>query len=99
MPILFKQHDPPFNVDFVAYSIDNVNCIVDKHAVDAERVFTGKPNESLTTIFTDYVLDLFSKAGYKNVYMPDSSLYHSGRGNLHCGTNVRRSLPQEKWWE
>jgi len=72
----------------VAYTINHVNCLV-----DGETVFTGDPEEYGTSVFSTYVEKLFEKAGYTDVKMPDSWWYHEAGGNIHCGTNVRRSIP------
>jgi hypothetical protein len=38
---------------------------------------------------------MFKKAGYgdDDVKMPNSEYYHEDWGNIHCGTNVRRTIP------
>jgi len=78
----------------VAYTINHVNCLV-----DGNTVFTGDPNESTGT-FINYVEDLFVEAGYTtDVNTPDSLRYHKWDGDIHCGTNVIRVIPGDKWWE
>jgi len=89
MPVLFEWHDYYEESGWVvAYTINHVNCLV-----DGETVFTGDPQEYGTSVFSTYVEKLFKKAGYTNVKMPNSWWYHSNSGNIHCGTNVRRSTP------
>ena len=32
-------------------------------------------------------------------FVDDWSVYHNGRGEIHCGTNVRRTgTPATPWW-
>ena len=58
------------------------------------------PGGGASDILADYVAAAFFRAGY--VLPPttaDSRYYHDGCGNIHCGTNVRRTIPSYKWWE
>jgi hypothetical protein len=32
-------------------------------------------------------------------FVDDWSGYHVQFGNVHCGTNVRRSVPSNNWWQ
>lgn len=34
-----------------------------------------------------------------NIVRADGRYYHNGVGFIHCGTNVVRELPTDKWWE
>lgn len=81
MPVLFTD-----GVDAYAYIINHVNCLV-----DGGTVFTGKTHEEYTgNILKTYVTNMFGKAGYTTITDADSSYYHGGVGDIHCGTNVRR---------
>ena len=89
----------------VNYTTDHVNCLV-----DGDTVFTGQTHEEGTgNVIQDYVEALFGKAGYRykpenpdddNIIDVDSSCYHKGDGDIHCGTNARRVIPDSyKWWD
>ncbi|MCX5636273.1 MAG: protein-arginine deiminase family protein [Planctomycetota bacterium] len=93
MPVLFHQIDPG---KAGAYTINHVNCLVDD-----SRVFTGETHESTGT-FTTYVRNLFERAGFEpsGIIESDSRFYHQGIGDIHCGTNVQRVIPNSyNWWE
>jgi hypothetical protein len=69
-----------------SYMINHVNCLV-----DGSTVFTGQTHEQYTgNVLKNYVTNMFGKAGYYTVTYADSTYYHNGNGDIHCGTNVRR---------
>lgn len=37
--------------------------------------------------------------GYSVRWIDDWDLYHTGDGEVHCGTNAARQIPSAKWWE
>jgi hypothetical protein len=82
MPVLFSGGAETA----YAYTIDHANCLV-----DGGTVFTGQTHESSTDdVLKDYVTNMFGKAGYSTITDADSSYYHNGGGDIHCGTNVMR---------
>jgi len=97
MPVLFFKDDNGAS----AFTINHVNSLV-----DGGTVFTGDPNgpkvlnepNEPNDILMNYAKRLFIKAGFSGVNDADSRYYHYG-GNIHCGTNVQRVIPDYKWWE
>jgi protein-arginine deiminase len=50
-------------------------------------------------IFKDQFEKALAAVGIKVAWIEDWDLYHRLSGEVHCGTNSRRSLlPDEKWW-
>ncbi|MEW5818431.1 MAG: protein-arginine deiminase family protein [Spirochaetota bacterium] len=33
------------------------------------------------------------------IFIDDWNTYHNEEGEIHCGTNVKRTPPGVKWWE
>jgi protein-arginine deiminase len=51
-------------------------------------------------IFQAQMEDAFGKVGVTVRWIEDWDLYHRLSGEVHCGTNTRRAVPEgEKWWE
>lgn len=40
----------------------------------------------------------YAKAGYTVSYVDDWFTHHENMGEVHCGSNVIRQLPENKWW-
>jgi len=100
MPVLFTEHRH-YDGFALALTINHVNCMV-----DGTTVFSGDPQES-GTVMGAYVENLFRKAGYDDpadsddgIFLAISSWYHNSWGNIHCGTNTRRTWPSTfNWWD
>lgn len=93
MPVVFMYE----NNGALAYTIDHVNSLV-----DGGTVFTGDPYGPVVLqedILSEYVSLAFIWAGYEDVMFVDSRTYHDAMGDVHCGTNARRSIPSYNWWE
>jgi len=58
-----------------------------------------QPPAVATDILMHYTREAMELAGYTNIVAPDSRVYHNGVGNIHCGTNARRTIPAYNWWE
>lgn len=41
--------------------------------------------------------DVFEQAMVGGSFV-DCWLLHDGNGEIHCGTNVKRTIPQVDWW-
>ena len=83
MPVLFYERSAG---KALARTINHVNCLV-----DGGTVFTGQTHEQFTNdILKNYVASMFQKAGYSIIKEADSTYYHDGGGDIHCGTNVMR---------
>ncbi len=65
------------------------------------HLFTADPFfRSTTNQATDPVITAFKNlmpAGMALHFVDDWSVYHLGLGEVHCGTNTKRT-PTEKWW-
>ncbi len=81
--------------------------VVDITVTNSGSGYTSPPTVSIaggdgaSDILMDYVEAAFKKAGYAlPAVKADSRYYHNGSGNIHCGTNVRRTVPTGyQWWE
>ncbi len=96
MPVLFYNYGGAS-----AYTTNHVNSLI-----DGSKVFTGLAHgpefdyldKTNSDILMDYAQRLFQKAGY-TVKKADSRFYHHFGGDVHCGTNVKRNIPDYRWWE
>ena len=43
--------------------------------------------------------DCIGRAGQLQEWAEDWDLYHRAMGEVHCGTNATRKVPDSKWWE
>jgi protein-arginine deiminase len=50
-------------------------------------------------IFKSALEEPLSKLGITVDWIEDWSEYHLGIGEVHCGTNATRKIPETKWWE
>ena len=98
MPVLFYKEYWGLSA---AFTTNHINSLA-----DGDTVFTGNaygpgvlddPNEP--DILMNYVEKLLKKAGFSDVNDADSRVYHNGLGDIHCGTNVQRVIPDYNWWE
>ncbi|GAB6185723.1 protein-arginine deiminase family protein [Thermopirellula anaerolimosa] len=49
--------------------------------------------------FNDYVQAAAGLVGFMNVLSCEERTYHNGAGSIHCGTNVLREIPADRWWD
>jgi hypothetical protein len=107
MPQLFSSPgllaDPSDPVDpiLVPFSVNHINSLVDGPTVVTGRAFGPKVawRDSINRdLLQDYVEEAFKGAGYNSVVTADSTTYHNAGGNLHCGTNAIRDVPDGSWW-
>ena len=60
------------------------------------------PRDAEGDVFEDYVRYEFGEGlpGTGVIFLDDWNAYHRMRGEIHCGTNAKRSPPANvKWWE
>jgi hypothetical protein len=57
------------------------------------------PLSSGTDIFDDYVESELNAIGLTVNFVDNWDTYHIGFGEIHCGTNVKRTLPVTNWWK
>ena len=50
-------------------------------------------------IFKTAMTSKLAPLGITVHYAEDWDLYHRNMGEIHCGTNSTRAVPQAKWWE
>jgi len=43
--------------------------------------------------------DIVSALGSSTKFVDCWDLYHALDGEVHCGSNVKRSIPANNWWE
>ena len=98
VPCLFfgKGHPDPLDpgaVDSVAFTPGPTNLQPTNGKVYAPRQYGPVKNG----------IDLFEQAIKNTIQEPfrftDCWIYHRSRGEVHCGSNVRRALPTWNWWE
>ena len=50
-------------------------------------------------IFKAAMIDALAPYGIEVHFAEDWDLYHRQSGEVHCGTNATRAIPDTKWWE
>jgi protein-arginine deiminase len=82
----------------VAYQPGTVN----SHVLDDKNLVTPDPFGPVIggkDIFKDHLETALAAHGYTIRWIDDWNLYHVGEGEVHCGTNTHRKIPDAKWWE
>ena len=79
-----------------------VNLVVANIAGETPRLFIADPyfrSDESDQSSDPFISALKSRlpAGYETHFVDDWHTYHVGMGEVHCGTNVRRS-PSTNWW-
>jgi len=73
-----------------------VNLLCDGNTLVVSKPF-GPRNGSSSDVFeTDVVSNL---PGFNVRFIDDWYAYHLHGGEIHCGTNVKRTPPALKWWQ
>jgi protein-arginine deiminase len=80
-------HQPGFVNGFVAGLSDFVAPDPFGPVIGGKDIFKKDFEEKLTAI------------GYNVRWIDDWDLYHVNMGEVHCGTNAARKIPETKWWE
>lgn len=57
------------------------------------------PNIAGVDIFKKAMTDRVAPMGVTVHWAEDWDLYHRNMGEVHCGTNATRKIPDAKWWE
>jgi hypothetical protein len=81
--------------------VNHINSLVDGPTIVTGTALGPKVawrNSVKRDLLQDYVNATFEGAGYRFIQAVDSTTYHNAGGNLHCGTNVIREVPQGSWW-
>ena len=97
IPALFKEVYDPVDKEYqaVAYLPGMVNMLVIGNRFVIPTPFG--PKNPTTDIFEDDVEAKLS--GYTVKFVDDWDTYHTKHGEIHCGTNVKRTPPSTNWWE
>ena len=75
-----------------------VNALVDGPKVVMAKPFG--PRDGGTDLFESDVQAKFAGIGLTGLFLDDWNTYHRMEGEIHCGTNGKRSPPANvKWWE
>lgn len=82
----------------LAYQPGTVNMFVLNDKVVAAPDPHG-PNINGVDIFKKQLEDALAPHGYTVKWIEDWNLYHRLAGEVHCGTNAAREIPNAKWWE
>jgi protein-arginine deiminase len=95
MPVLFWHYVG--NTRAVAYTNNVVNSIVDGTTLFVADVHG--PTVGGTDVFDSYVDQAAQLVGFAGTTPCEERYYHNGTGSIHCGTNVLRAVPSDKWWD
>ncbi|MBX5482237.1 MAG: protein-arginine deiminase [Myxococcaceae bacterium] len=88
----------PFDGYSVAYQPGTANMLVLSDSVVAVPDPHG-PEIGNVDIFKKQMEDALAPYGYTIRWVDDWNLYHALSGEVHCGTNAARSIPEQRWWE
>lgn len=91
-------HMPYGNEGSIAYQPGMVNglYIAPGHFVAPDP---HGPSINGQDIFKKAMQDALAPYGVTVHFAEDWDLYHRNMGEVHCGTNATRAIPQVKWWE
>jgi hypothetical protein len=101
MPVLFSHSS---GARARALTNNVVNALVDDNRLFVAHVHG--PTVDNVDLFNDYVDKAAELVGFKVkkppkvdlVIQSEERVYHNGTGSIHCGTNVLREIPTQKWW-
>jgi protein-arginine deiminase len=82
----------------IAYQVGTVNSfVVGLHDIVVPSTFGPLING--VDIFQVQLEAQLAPLGYTVHWVDDWALYHTDEGEIHCGTNAARKIPDVKWWE
>ncbi|XP_072308324.1 protein-arginine deiminase type-2 isoform X2 [Eucyclogobius newberryi] len=96
LPILFKLVETKGHYRALAYYPDMVNMIVLGKNLGIPKPFGPKVNGSC--VLEQEMVSLMGNLGLTCTFINDFASYHKLLGEVHCGSNVRRSPFEFKWW-
>lgn len=82
----------------VAYQPGTINSLVVNDAFIVAPDPFG-PQVSGQDLFKKQMSDVLSPLGYTVRFVDNWDLYHRLLGEVHCGSNTVRAIPEVKWWE
>ncbi len=92
IPALFQNIDPTF-----AHMPGMVNMLVIGNRAIIAKPFG--PWDNGMDVFEYDVSEKLYDIGIWVNFVDDWNTYHSGEGEIHCGTNVKRTPHNTNWWE
>jgi protein-arginine deiminase len=96
IPVLFvESEDLPGFAD--AYTPDMVNMLVVGNNCVIPNPFG--PVDGDVDQFKKDVIDKLEPLGLNLHFINDWYTYHKANGEVHCGTNAKRKISPQKWWE
>jgi hypothetical protein len=105
VPVLFQAawDDRALRFKSLAYTTNFINSLVSGTTVVTGKGYGPSVNWSgagISDIFEGYTTGTFKLAGMDEgkIVRADGRYYHNGQGFIHCGTNVIRDIPSDKWW-
>lgn len=91
----FFSYYEKYPLKAVAYTPDMVNLLADETTLVAAKPFG--PRNNGVDVFEN---DAQTKLGeYTIHFIDDWDYYHRWDGEVHCGTNAKRTQDSVKWWE
>ncbi len=91
----------PFGAAF-AYTPGDANIQVWGTQLWLARPFGPRHPVTREDLFANEIASLLISTGNTTFFIDNWNMYHLGFGEVHCGTNVIRNLPDDsyaKWWE
>uniref|UniRef100_A0A3B4AGH6 protein-arginine deiminase n=1 Tax=Periophthalmus magnuspinnatus TaxID=409849 RepID=A0A3B4AGH6_9GOBI len=96
LPVLFKLVEDGGQYRALAYYPDMVNMIVLGENLGIPKPFGPKVNG--VCALEQEMVSLMGNLGLTCTFIDDFTSYHKLMGEVHCGSNVRRSPFDFKWW-
>ncbi|MBU1472397.1 protein-arginine deiminase domain-containing protein, partial [Patescibacteria group bacterium] len=97
IPSLFRDGSTDEGFQAVAEMPGMVNMLVIGNRAIIAKPFG--PLEYGVDIFEDYVESVLGPIGISVNFVDDWDTYHRMEGEIHCGTNVKRTPHITNWWE
>ncbi len=98
VPFLHEPVDTPDGTFSLAYTPGTVNGV----AISSTTFASPDPHGPVIggqDIFKAQLQAALMPYGYTVRWVEDWYLYHLNAGEVHCGSNVTRTIPAAKWWE
>jgi len=105
IPILFTILDPRLlavKTTFIAYTAGSVNMLVVTETPSSAHLCIPKPYgpfDGKDCLFEKDITAKLSPHVSSIKYIDDLQSYHTGQGEIHCGSNSQRTPPSDKWWD
>lgn len=97
IPVLFKRE----GARYIALTANSVNMLVVTKADGHANLCVPKPFGPVVGGVCRFERDIEAKLapfGNSLRFIDDWETYHENEGEIHCGTNQRRTPPTDRWW-